>query len=364
MSAGEGADVRELTEDYERWLRETVDVVEHGLVEKHRVMSESELGFLRGSYYLWLVRVAEHVPDVLRRARVPVAGDLHVQNFGTWRDLDQVRRWGINDLDELSHGPWLLDVLRLATSAVLSPHLHLDHPEIAEELLAAYANAVPGVAVEIDGGEARHLTSLVPVFGDPQRFYARLARGRPTEVPPSVARAAAGVAEAGWRPSWHEHDAGTGSLGLCRAVGVGPARDGNTHAREVKQLGRGTAVWAASRLDRQPTPDPDLYGEVAHAVRGPAGARRVGDWQVRDLAPDVVRIELAGLRRHDARRLLRSMARATADVHGVDSAGGRAAQAEAAAMSPDELAGLVATMVGVTRADLATWREAPSPTRP
>ncbi len=351
------ADPVEITADFESWLAGHLDVVPAGVAEKHRVMARSELSFLRGSYYLWLVRVAERMPEVLRRAAVPAVGDLHVENFGTWRDHDQVRRWGVNDLDELAHGAWLLDLLRLATSAAVSAHLHLGHREIVEELLATYAASEPGVAVDIADHGAHHLAALVPVFADPDTFYAGLAAGAPTTVPPDVARAAATVAEPGWQPTWHEHEAGTGSLGHRRAVGVGPAADGTLHAREAKQLGPGTALWAADRIAHPPVPDPSLYGRVQTALLGPAGATRVEEWQVRDLAPDVVRIELSGLPGHDARRLLRSMARATADVHGSDPAAGRAARSEAGTMSPEDLAGLVAEMASVTSADLAVWRQ-------
>ena len=349
------ADVHALTEDYERWLAGVIELVPSGLEKKHEVLASGGLPFLRGTYYLWLVRVAELLPEVLAAPEVAIVGDLHVENFGTWRDRDQVRRWGVNDLDELATGPWLLDLLRLATSAVLTPHIDLHTHDICEELLTAYAEAQPGAAVDLTGSDSGHLAELVPEFKDPDRFYARLAEGEPTRVPAPVATAAAGVAEPGWRPTWHEHEAGTGSLGHRRAVGVGPAADGTPHAREAKQLGPGTAVWAARHLRDGPRGD-DLYWRVEDAVRGPAGATRVESWQIRDLAPDVVRIELSGLARHHARRLLRSMARAVADVHGADAEQGRRARAAAAAMEAGRLASLVDTMRKATLDDLDRWR--------
>ena len=348
-------EVRALTADYEQWLSGVIDVVPAGLEEKHRALAEGELQFLRGTYYLWLVRVAERLPEVSSRPPVPIVGDLHVENFGTWRDHDQVRRWGVNDLDELATGPWLLDVLRLATSAAVAPHLRLGADEICRELLTAYAVAEPGPAVDVT--QANHVAALVPEFKDPERFYRHLAEGRPAHVPARVAKAAAGVAESGWTPTWHEHDAGTGSLGHRRAVGVGPAADGTPHAREAKQLGPGTAVWASRHVLHPPRPA-DHYRAVEDAVRGPAGAARVEDWQVRDLAPDVVRIELSGLPRHHERAQLRSMAKAVADVHSADPEAGRRARADAATLGPDELRSMVATMKAVTAADHATWRRA------
>ena len=350
------ADVRALTDDYERWLAGVIELVPSGLDKKHRVLASGELPFLRGTYYLWLVRVGELLPEVLAAPVVPIVGDLHVENFGTWRDRDQVRRWGVNDLDELATGPWLLDLLRLATSAVVAPHIDLHAHDVCDELLTAYAEAQPGAAADVTGSDSGHLAELVPEFKDPDRFYARLAEGEPSRVPARVAKAAAGVAEAGWRPTWHEHEAGTGSLGHRRAVGVGPAADGSPHAREAKQLGPGTAVWASRHLSRPPQVA-DLYRQVEDAVRGPAGATRVQSWQVRDLAPDVVRIELSGLPRHHARRLLRSMARAVADVHGSEPGPASRAREEAAALGAERFGSLVDTMRKATLDDLDRWRK-------
>ena len=44
-------------------------------------------------------------------------GDLHVENFGTWRDADGRLCWGINDFDEADRLPYTNDLVRLAASA-------------------------------------------------------------------------------------------------------------------------------------------------------------------------------------------------------------------------------------------------------
>jgi hypothetical protein len=88
---------------------------------------------------------------------------------------------------------------------------------------------------------------------------------------------------------------------------------------------------------------------VVTALRGAAGAARVDDWQVRDLAPDVVRIRPDGLGHHDARRLLVAMAGAAADVHGADPHALVTAQAER--VSEHDFRSRVATMTDAVRAD-------------
>ncbi|HEX4190974.1 MAG TPA: DUF2252 family protein [Marmoricola sp.] len=352
------ADVHELTHSYEAWTGARIPLDATELERKHVEMAAHEYRFLRGSYYLWLVRLSELVPEALAGARAPAVGDLHVENFGTWRDSDQVRRWGINDFDELSTGAVLPDLVRLAASAVLAPHISLADKDVCDLVLETWSQAEPGGSVDLADPDAHHLTKLVPEFADPAKFYTGLAEGPLAEVPAAVAQAATGVAEAGWQPTWHRHQAGTGSLGHRRVVGVGPAADGSPHAREGKQLGPGTAEWTTATLPGPAWPSPDgrLFETVRSAIKGPAAATRVQDWQVRDLAPDVLRIELTGLGHHDSERLLRAMARATADVHGADADGYAAALAGAESLGHSGFREMVRTMVASTKADYAAYR--------
>ena len=61
--------------------------------------------------------VAQGVPDEARAPRVLAVGDLHVENFGTWRDVEGRLVWGINDFDEVYELPYTIDLVRLAASA-------------------------------------------------------------------------------------------------------------------------------------------------------------------------------------------------------------------------------------------------------
>jgi len=114
-------DVVAFTAAYEAWLGAHIPLVPDDLRAKHEELAGPVVRFLRGTYYLWLRRVADLVPELLAAPAVPLVGDLHIENFGTWRDRHGVRRWGVNDLDELTRGAYPLDLLRLATSAALAP---------------------------------------------------------------------------------------------------------------------------------------------------------------------------------------------------------------------------------------------------
>lgn len=335
---------RALTSAYDAWLADQIPVVAADITTKHAQLAADRLRFLRGTYYLWLVRVAEQVPWVLETTRLPLVGDLHVENFGTWRDGHATTRWGVNDLDELACGPWLLDLLRLAVSAQVAPHVKVADDDVCDLLLDGYVAARPTAGLDVSSAGAKHLRALLPDPVDAEHFYGKLLKGAPAVVPEAVATGSAATAPAGWQPTWHVHAAGTGSLGHRRIVGVGRAADGTWHAREAKEMGPGTAVWAATQVGRMPRPDASLFGAVTQQLDSSPDAIRVAGWQVRDLAPDLARIDLPGLRRKDGGQLLGSMAAATVDVHGVDRAAQKKARAEAKAMDRSRFADAVATL--------------------
>ena len=55
------------------------------------------------------------------RRKLLAVGDLHLENFGTWRDEDGRLVWGVNDFDEAATMPYTLDLVRLVTSIQLAP---------------------------------------------------------------------------------------------------------------------------------------------------------------------------------------------------------------------------------------------------
>ena len=342
-------DVVGLTADYEAWLGGCIPLIADDLDRKHRELAGDPMRFLRGTYYLWLVSLPAEGFD---GPDVPCVGDLHVENFGTWRDARGVRRWGVNDLDELAWASYALDLVRLATSAVITPHLRLSAEQVCDALLSTWRTAKASTAVDLTAPRARHLLALVPAATSTKRYYAGLEAAPAAQpVPPAVAQAAARSAPSGWRPRWHTRVAGTGSLGHPRVVAVAA-----TTAREAKLLGPPTAIWAAAhRAGPLPVQDAALLGRVHAAVAGPEPLRAVDGWLLRRLGPDVVRIQLAGLAGKDARRLLQSMGRAVVAVHGTDPAALTAARAHEAARTDDWLHQLITTTVASSHKQFAAW---------
>ena len=348
-------DVAAMTADYEAWLAAHIPVLPDDLAVKHEQLASSPLRFLRGTYYLFLARMAVKVPGLSDRPRVVAAGDLHAENFGVWRDRHGVRRWGVNDLDELAWAPYPLDLVRLATSVALVPECALPTGQLCRSIVDAWTGAPDQPAVEFGEDRARHLRDLLPPAEPPEEYFGDLARADkadPEQPPPAVRAAVLASVSGEWDPTWHMRRAGTGSRGHPRVVAVS-----RHHAREAKLLGPGTAVWAHERLGSAglPTPDAALYPQVVEALHGPGPGQRLHGWQIRRLAPDVVRIRLDGLSTHDCERVVRSMAEAVAGVHGVDRAGLAAAREDSAALGEHWLRDAVELMVADTQAGYREW---------
>lgn len=152
------------TSSYERWLGRQIDIVRADLETKHELMAESAFVCFRGTYYRWLERVADTAPG-LDAPVVAGVGDLHVENFGTWRDAEGRLVWGVNDFDESEELPYTHDLARLAASALLAireAKVKLDPESATDAILAGYRKRMAsGGRPIILAGRHRRLARLV-----------------------------------------------------------------------------------------------------------------------------------------------------------------------------------------------------------
>ena len=134
-----------VTIDYERWLKKRIDVVEPDLQLKHKEMADSLFAFLRATFYRWVSLWQEVCPDLTEAPRVLAVGDLHVENFATWRDTEGRLVWGVDDFDEVARMPYAVDLIRLVTSAILAKRenaLTLDASDAATAVLEGYSESL------------------------------------------------------------------------------------------------------------------------------------------------------------------------------------------------------------------------------
>ena len=187
----------EATRSYEGWLAQQIEIVAADLDRKHRLMDHDPFTFFRGTYYRWLQRVLELAPE-LNAPVVSAVGDLHVENFGVWRNAAGDRVWGINDFDESEVLPYTLDLARLAASASLA----IDSRGVAIDDRRAHAAILRGYLAGLDTGGApfvlagahKRLAQFVAeALPAPGSWWKKLERLPHTDRAPAAALAAIGA---------------------------------------------------------------------------------------------------------------------------------------------------------------------------
>ena len=158
---------RKDNKDYEAWLARQCDVVKKDITYKHRRMKKSPFIFLRATYFRWARKIGDWCPQLMDAPQLLSIGDLHLENFGTWRDADGRLVWGVNDFDEAAVMPYVLDLVRLVTSIQLAPHPALDPRRAANSVLRGYREGLedPQPTLLFEGGTVpffTHSLSLRP----------------------------------------------------------------------------------------------------------------------------------------------------------------------------------------------------------
>src|SRR5260370_15153757 len=92
------------------------------LVQKLAKMSSSPFIFFRGTYHLF-ARDMKEGPFrkwPCTKTAGPIVGDLHTENFGSFRAITGDIVYDINDFDETTDGPYEYDLRRMVTALLLS----------------------------------------------------------------------------------------------------------------------------------------------------------------------------------------------------------------------------------------------------
>ncbi|HEV2178255.1 MAG TPA: DUF2252 family protein [Terriglobia bacterium] len=308
------------TEKYESWLARRIPIVEADLKLKHKEMAAEVFPFLRATFYRWAEIWPEVCRDAAKAPAVLAVGDLHVENFGTWRDIEGRLVWGVNDFDEVYPMPYTIDLVRLAASAhlaIAAQHLSLGPKDACDAILEGYTSGLRSGGSPIVLGEHHHWLRQIAFteLREPARFWAKMA-ALPTfnERPPKGAVKALErmLPEPGLTYRVAHRVAGLGSLGRERFVAIADWRGGKI-AREAKALV--TSGWAWANRGGSEKILYECVLEQAVRCRDPF-VRLKGRWIVRRLAPDCSRIEMDTLpKARDEHRLLCEMGRETANVH-------------------------------------------------
>jgi Uncharacterized protein conserved in bacteria (DUF2252) len=316
---------RKSTEAYEEWLSQELDIVPEDLAQKHRLMREAIFPFFRATFYRWAQLWPEICPECAKAPELLAVGDLHVENFGTWRDVEGRLIWGVNDFDEACPMPYTIDLVRLAASthlAIDSEQLRIAHGEACSAILSGYKACLEaGGQPWVLGGKHEWLYQMVkPSLRAPALFWRKL-ESLPTHtgrVPRNARRGLSRMMPGDASQSRIVHRvAGMGSLGRQRFVALA-TYNGGPLCREAKALAPSAWDWAREVLKRDRVSPKIRYQKALDtAVRAADPFVRLqGKWIVRRLAPDCCKIDLAAFpREKDETRLLHAMGWETANLH-------------------------------------------------
>ena len=309
------------TRQYEDWLSRRMPLVRKDLRLKHQRMKLVPYRFLRATFYRWAQIWPRECPYLAEAPRVLGVGDLHIENFGTWRDAEGRLIWGVNDFDEAYPISYANDLVRLAVSAHLAAqagHLALKGAGICEAILESYLQGLRQGGRPFVLGEQNEWLRLIAEsdLRDPVVFWRKMDTLPPAKgkVPPSALAAIERLMplrDLAYRLK--SRVSGLGSLGHMRYVAICDWKGGRI-AREAKALVPSACSWAAGYRG----PKKILYQTLmTQAVRCPDPFVQVcGEWIVRRLSPHCSRIELADLRAQtEGTRLLRAMGWETANIH-------------------------------------------------
>jgi hypothetical protein len=309
------------TRKFEEWLGRHTNLIKQDLRTKHEEMSKGAFPFLRATFYRWVQVWPEMCDELTKAPRVLAAGDLHVENFGTWRDAEGRMVWGVNDFDEAAELPYTNDLVRLATSALLAikdGQLKLKDIAACDAILEGYSDSLEQHGCPFVLEENHEWLRDLASWGmhDPVNFWKKM-ESLPSvreEIPLSARDALEHLLP---RRNLNyrivRRASGLGSRGRVRLVALAECHGANI-AREAKALVASSVFWM-QELEHPP----EIMCQViaSQAVRCPDPFYQIRDrWIVRRLSPHCCRIELSDLPGHrNELRLLHAMGWETANVH-------------------------------------------------
>src|SRR4051794_40193183 len=272
---GDPMSFRKDNKAYEAWLATQCEVVKKDIKRKHQLMEDSAFMFLRATYFRWARKIGDWSPELMNAPKVLAIGDLHLENFGTWRDADGRFVWGVNDFDEAAVMPYVLDLVRLATSIRIAPDRAVDNRKAAAMLIKGYLRGlqVPQPAL-LDEGETWLRPYAIGTELETGEFWDKLGEekkyplidGKAGGKPPREVIQAlnASLPKATTEIRYRRRIAGGGSLGRPRYVAIADWHGGGI-PRGAKKLG--ASAWAF--VDGKKPPGPLERARSEHRAPGP-----------------------------------------------------------------------------------------------
>lgn len=352
----------EATRLYEAWVKSFITIVSADLDAKHKLMANDEFAFLRATFYRWAQIFPELCPELLNAPIVNSIGDLHVEQYSTWRDIEARLILGIADFDEAYRLAYTFDLVRLATSACKAIEvgdLGITKNKACESILAGYMASITcggkPIVMEEENPELREMA--IARLAVPARFWHKLdTQLKAVKTLPTTAKTAIESMLPQPIPTYRRFGrrAGVGSLGRQRFVVIASHKGGRI-AREAKALLPSACSWAYG--DKKPVSN--LQVVLDGAVRSPDPYLKTqGSWVVRRLSPSCSKMELSALPKvRDEAALLFAMGMEAANVHLGTKGAAAAIKKDAARRADGWLRKAVDIMSDAVRKDYKDWRQ-------
>src|SRR5258706_8062568 len=136
----------------ERLIRFNRDREPERLEIKLKNMAADPFAFFRGTCHLFYEDWPVGETELDQAPAVWVCGDLHLENFGSYKGENRLTYFDINDFDESTLSPLTWDVTRLVTSLRLAAKLHNFSPSRRRDLEKTYLSHYRGTLLK---GKAR-----------------------------------------------------------------------------------------------------------------------------------------------------------------------------------------------------------------
>lgn len=235
--------IKKANKAYEDWLRQQLKgelIVADLKAKRKKMIKKGPFGFLRGTYWRWAETILQLCPDPGQGPSVLAVGDIHLENYGSWRDQEGRLIWGINDFDEAADMPYAFDLARLATSALLAQQRQVLSPDkICAAILEGYRNGLEAPKAFVLDQRHTWLFQRLTVSPNDRKDFWDDMKGldSASELPAGRYRTAIDRAmpAEGLAITFAPRTGGLGSLGRPRWVGMADWHGGRV-VREAKAL--------------------------------------------------------------------------------------------------------------------------------
>ena len=145
---------------------------------KYQAMAQNAFAFLRGTCHLFYQDLASACGSQSTFQTAPpvwICGDLHLQNFGTFKGDDRLVYFDVNDFDEAVLAPCTWEIVRFLTSALVGAHTFGASDAEAEQLCTCFLEVYTAA---LRAGKSRTVHGTVAVGMVKELLESLKARSR------------------------------------------------------------------------------------------------------------------------------------------------------------------------------------------